>query len=232
MTTNTPNGSQFIKNEDFATALKLRIGIGIPSVELLNCGSCHASVNDDELHYLSCNHEKSGTILDRHNLVAGVIIKWVRQLGGSAISLDQSPNVMANDTRKRPDIKVVLGLSSFLIDVVVKNPAALSNIQLSQSPASLCAVAEKSKRNMYELDAKEAGSTFIPFALEVFGACGKSAAGFISRLATFGHDETGSGWSAPDIYNNLTYDIAAAVQTGNSRIIHKGYYNSVNGLNL
>jgi hypothetical protein len=233
-----------LPNDYYRTAVRLRLGLPPVDVSSHDCHSCRRSsrsapssegsrgiMERDPWHHLNCMEGHGGDEISiRHHLIVNAIARYSRLAGAVAIV---EPQHLFNNSRRRPDLRVILNYITYLIDVTVTNPMAPSHMHHVKQPLSQAKRAEKDKERSYR-DALESlgpdlGSQravrFVPFVLEAFGGMGTQAETFLSHLSAFTRDHL-SAWSHQDIVGGLKRAIATAVQQGNGMIILAGYNNS------
>ena len=106
--------------------------------------------------------------------------------GGAAV---QEPRHLSTETRKRPDLQIVLPNRHILTDVVVTHPLAPSYFRATGKEHLIKAKhAAAAKCRKYAEVADSQQADFIPFSIESTGGIGKEAADLIDQLCTASRD--------------------------------------------
>lgn len=82
----------------------------------------------------------------------------------------------------RADAHFFFSSMTSYVDVSVVHPAAPSYVKQAHRALSAALTREKQKDSLYQQRATSQGASFFPFVVETFGAFGKKAQSFISKL--------------------------------------------------
>ena len=190
----------YFSADEFRCVARAKLGLG-PSNDppgLIRVCACHKSFDacEDSLHALSCGLNK-GVRNVRHDAIRNRLYQLIKKLNPGIqqthLSMEYVVGQIDNgdgDSRSvRTDIKYVKGADTFLIDIVIADPAA-SDYQKAPTfshltrdgAASKC---ERNKRQHYSRVNSPApllARSVIPFAIEATGRLGPSALLFLHSL--------------------------------------------------
>ena len=202
-----------LDDNSFQMAVRLRLGAPPPDLPTY-CPLCRSNtdLDIDPWHALSCTSQRR-KIIKRHNSVAREIYKWIHHLGGQA---KLEPLDLEDGSNRRPDLEIIMGGKTFLVDVSIRNPTCPSNSALgAKGKLKVAATAEKEKSKKYEAMALEQGAEFVPFILETHGGFGDRASAFIDLLvkesAALSH-----AWAPHEVVYGLHHSIAVALHRGSA----------------
>ena len=129
---------------------------------------------------------------------------------------------ISDTQRQRPDLRIDLEQGTFWVDVAVAHPCARS--RKYARPLAAASDAENKKVRDYGALALQYGATFLPFALESYGAFGARAREVMKVLrkqatenAVFVAADFRGGFAS-----YATQKIAVALQKGNAAIARRG----------
>ena len=118
----------------------------------------------------------------RHNQVCQILAIWCRRLGASVVL---EPTSLDNRNQNRPDLHVILGHQTYLVDVSIVHPTAPSNVVQAARPLNTAKKREQAKIRQYSSMSRQQNAIFVPFVLETFGGFGKRAVRFLKDIAQF-----------------------------------------------
>jgi hypothetical protein len=210
-----------LSNEEFRAAVKLRLGL--PS-SVGNSGNvscvCDSSVRIvDTQHFHVCDLTRKGAVFDRHELIVRTIADVCRQANVIARTSHHYLKRRAAASSVVPDLFVYSADSAAkMLDVTVRYPATdsmVSQHRAHEVPLVACKVAENSKNSKYDTLAVDNGMSFVAFAVEVFGAIGRSALKFLKDVA--------EQVSSPHLFYVYSLRrISIAIQRGNALVLQHG----------
>lgn len=128
---------------------------------------------------------------------------------------------ISNSQRQRPDLRIEFDIGTFWVDVTVAHPCARS--RKYPRPLAAASDAENKKFRDYGALALQHNATFLPFALESYGAFGTRAREVMKVLrkaagnAVFLTADFRGGFGS-----YATQKIALALQKGNAAIARRG----------
>jgi len=146
---------------------------------------------------LVCKELRGVPLMQRHNIVVRTLVNAAMLAGvETRVEVTQPCLNEAFDEERelRPDVEMNGGMGRLLVDVVVVNPVAPSNIErrsdasvaksVEKGEKKLTAIeqAERTKKSKYAMLAEMLNATFVPFACDVFGGMGKSAHSLVKWL--------------------------------------------------
>jgi len=160
---------------------------------------------------------------------------WTRRAG---LFTELEVSHLSSDSRLRPDLVVMNGSETLIIDATVVNPLNKSNMNRVQnnksngnSSSSSSSDADVMNTNMVATDAVEEAKKkkyakltsenhgrFVTAAMESTGGMGKEFRELIDFVCLVSQDENG-GWSVDEVRNGIRGAAAIAIQVGNARII-------------
>ena len=128
---------------------------------------------------------------------------------------------ISDTQRQRPDLRIDLDIGTFWVDVTVAHPCALSRGYVR--PLAAASDAENKKFRDYSALALQHGATFIPFALESYGAFGTRAREVMNLLRRAAGNTVLLAADVPGGFPTYaTQKIALALQRGNAAIARRG----------
>ena len=184
-----------LANEQCMLALRQRIGAPLIDNMPTKC-VCGADLRNpaERGHVHWCAKSKAPATSLRHNHVAVTISSLAKMAGVTVREELTRPtfDALLNRRRKlRPDLLLVGGSATHLVDVVVVHPTSPWRVERGALPRNatdrtLHAIerAEALKTKKYEQLALECDADFIPFACDVFGAMGSRAHQLIDWLVS------------------------------------------------
>lgn len=194
----------------FCNAVRLRVGL--PPDAILEPQICICGAEYTCWHALCCKKCKRTSVTVRHNVVTNLIAQTIRGIGGVACV---EPARLDVDTRKRPDIRIVVEGKVLLVDVTIRHPTAASHIDKAQVALGAAKAAEESKLRKYQSMAEHQGARFVAFACETYGAIGESAQRLIAAIGIAADDLLVGGSRASSVRRELVDSISVAIQRGN-----------------
>ena len=201
-------------DEVHAAACKLRRNQPLSPTSPATC-YCGADLSHDPWHVLS--HKGGPEATRRHDACVDVLEDWVHRVGGQAFV---EPRQDFWEDRRRPDIKIVLGAQSYLIDVRITHPTAACWIQHAcQGPLRATIPAANQKRRRFDALAAAEGSIFVPFILETHGGIANEARTFLNTLAKFAqlHSHV---WNSTQARLGIRSALHKELFRGNLRVAH------------
>jgi hypothetical protein len=224
LTTDPSSPAQSLTDTQYQICSKMRLGLEplpLPS-DCASCGTANACA-EDPTHPLNCIAQKGRTITIRHNDAVDSICVSAFHAGGLAIK--EPRDLGGRGDRTRPDIQLLLNGHQLLVDVTVRHPTCMTNIQHGSATQQLAAAhkGEAEKKRKYDAMAKTQHAKFIPFAVETYGGMGKSARKLIKRIASVAQDRQ-QGWSDKEVRKQLEESGDMELQRGNANIILAEYY--------
>ena len=173
----------------YTIAARLNLGLTpFPNKPAPDCASCREvdALRTDSSHHLCCIAHKSREITLRHNTIVQTLYHHTIHAGGAAV---KEPRHLSTETRKRPDLQIVLPNRHILTDVVVSHPLAPSYFRATGNEHLIKAKhAAAAKCRKYAEVADSQQADFIPFSIESTGGIGKEAADLIDQLCTASRD--------------------------------------------
>ena len=136
------------------------------------CEKKFSDLKTNPTHPLHCNQLKRRTINFRHDGIVQSLAAVYRLAGCSAVV---EPASCFPGSNAHPDLKIVAGFETYMIDVTVRSPIAPSYAPLhpEEKQGALAERGEQDKNRMYEKQCNDKGWHFVPAAFEVFGLFGK-----------------------------------------------------------
>lgn len=210
--------SLVLSQMSFQDASRIRLGLLPPlrppvpgAVPFCRCG---INLRDRPDHALGCRQYYHPHV-ERHNVAVKRVARWTQQAGASVVVSE--PHGLSPESQARPDILIHHGHQSFLVDVTVRHPGADTYLpRAAREPLVAASAGEQEKQAKYADLARQRQATLIPFAVETFGAFGRSAQAFIRHVSTWAA-ESESLYSPTEVSIYLTSAVSVAVQAGNSR---------------
>jgi hypothetical protein len=201
-----------LSNFQYSTAVRNRLGLKPLNIMPDSCADCGRAMDVHSDHYLACPNRMKNELNTRHNQVAHFIHRTVITAGGCAII---EPTHLDRESRKRPDLEIVLDGNRIFADVSIVHPTAPSHCeQAARRPLASAESMEKTKINKYSNMASNHDCTFIPIVLESYGGMPMKCFEFISTLSIFSEQNANlHGWR--NIAKDLAAGMAIAVQRGN-----------------
>jgi hypothetical protein len=173
------DSSTRISSFDYRLAMRLRLGLPPSDAMPARC-ACGDLLKNDQIHFLSCNLLRRTCINFQHNRIVQTIHAWILRAGGTSLV---EPTHLSLRDNSRPDLRVTLGDRNFLVDAVCCHPTAPTHVSAGQAPLGTALQAVTGKNARYTDMACEQGATFIPFAVETYGAFAPDACNFIRDIA-------------------------------------------------
>ena len=201
-------------DEVHAAACKLRRNQPLCPTAPTTC-YCGTDLSNDPWHVLS--HKGGPEALRRHDACVNVLEDWVHRAGGQAFV---EPRQDFWEDRRRPDLRVVLGAQSYLIDVRITHPTAACWVpHACQGPLRATIPASNQKRRRFDALAAAEGSVFIPFILETYGGFADEARTFINTIARFANSHS-HVWTASQARLGMRSALHKELFRGNLRVAH------------
>jgi hypothetical protein len=212
-----PSRSEFcIPNMHYRIAFRLRLGL--PPLAVPNVGCvCGASLATAPLHPLHCG-ACSALVTARHDGVKQRLAQTAHMLGADALL---EPRTVIYSDDRHPDIALLIGNTNLTTDVTIANPLAPSNVRRAQRALATAIAAETRKEARYAEEAKQQGTSFCAFGLEVLGGWGPQAQALAKRLIN--HAETFSIYSRQEAQALLLHSVSVALQQGNAQLLIGSY---------
>lgn len=207
----------FLHNASFSAACRLRLGLA-PCDDLRFC-VCGANLRQHPLHFLSCSTLRP-LATARHDRLLQILARTGRQCG-TTVQVEPSLGASSDDGA-RADGHFFFTSVTVFIDVSVVHPAAPSYVKQGHRFLSAASRREKQKEDLYLDRAKLAGGLFFPFVLDSFGALGKKAVSFLSRLRDEAVDNGLKEVSGISTNSFLYRSLSICLQAGNAAILLDG----------
>ena len=209
-----------LRDADARAAIKLRNGRPANRVSPTSCGSCHKSISPPGTHFLDCPRQIATAGRTRHDDIVRVLEDEISLAGGTAtIELSGLDPAGSN---KRPDLDVVLGAESFLVDVTVRDSTAQSYGTLERAFAA----ARSSKHARYDDMSRRLGCKVIPFMVDAYGALSTEAVDFVNLIADYASDAL-QAEPAQRIASRILDRVSCVLQRGNARMLMRGILHSL-----
>lgn len=151
----------------------------------------------DLWHPLTCTANTARDKTIRHNDQVNILARNARRAGAHAIP---APRV---DTKsnKQPDLSIDLDDKQIMVDVVVTNPLAPSNLAVNSSAIRR---AEQRKHARYDsIFRHQDGFLLSSFAIDAFGGHGPEARNIISLLGNYAPSHSLESLSASQLMTTL-----------------------------
>ena len=204
---------------DFDYRVGVRHRLGLPPPEMPDyCLVCkrHVDISLDPWHCLNCPAQFGRRITRRHDHIVDTITSWANKIGARA---SREPRQEEDKRGKRPDIKITIGATTYLLDVTVRNPACPSHAsEGAKGKLKVAEKAEKEKTDKYKALAEREKAKFVPFAVETFGGMGAAASEFILNLLKESKDLQ-HAWAPWEVVYGLQHSVAVAIQRGNASLV-------------
>ena len=179
----------FFTNQEFQLAIKLRIKAPLSLACPTTC-MCGHPLDDYGDHLFKCRI--GGEWYQRHLSTVHVVSDIIRSTGlivQQEVPLQNIGPLRSLDTRGDGRMDIVITSSDFqttLADVTITHPSpSHQSITLNMTrPLYFATAAEERKIRKYDRAARQINNTFIPMALETFGALGREANKFLKKLAS------------------------------------------------
>ena len=205
-----------LSDTHYTIAARLNLGLTpFPNKPAPDCASCREvdALRTDSSHHLCCIAHKSREITLRHNTIVQTLYHHTIHAGGAAV---KEPRHLSTETRKRPDLQIVLPNRHILTDVVVTHPLAPSYFRATGKEHLIKAKhAAAAKCRKYAEVADSQQADFIPFSIESTGGIGKEAADLIDQLCTASRDFLSLPSHHPFAHDVFS-SVAIAIQRGNA----------------
>lgn len=131
------------------------------------------------------------------------------------------PVIDSNDD-SRADAHFFFSSMTSFVDVSVVHPAAPSYVKQSHRPLFSATTREKQKDGLYLQRATAQGASFFPFVVESFGAIGKKAQTFISKLRDEALANGVTDIEGLPVKSFLTRSLSFSLQLGNALLLLEG----------
>lgn len=203
-----------IRDKAYRTMAQLRLGTFQPAAAGTGyrcLPGCDTDLRMYPLHGLHCKLTRRSECNDRHNAAVQVIADIVNMIGGVARTEPQS---FVFDDGRRPDLRVVLGGRTMLIDVTIQDPCAPSVVNSSQAREGVIKRADKMKHDKYAQQCHEFGVEFHPMAFEISGHYGGRVKHVFHEIAAYAA-RMDNGFSYAYVRQLLSLAVGAAIQQGN-----------------
>ena len=212
--------SLVMSDEEFRLCVRMRLGVPPKDQPADHCRACsrHVDFQLDPWHAINCAAQTGRAVTDRHNAVVDRVCSWATSLG---MREPRSESRGVDDDERRPDIKVRVGASTYLLDVTVRNPTAPSNCKLgAKGSLAVAKAAEQEKVAKYKELAEREKTAFVPFAIESFGGMGQAASRFVCDVIKESRKAMVS-WAPWEVIYGLQNTIAVTVARGNAAIVRR-----------
>ena len=210
---------QTLSDNHFRMAARLRLGLP-PQDDLPRQCSCKSVLQEDPLHFFSCEKLRQTAMTMRHDLIVRILSRFVQRAGGSCYV---EPKFYSG---KRPDVHIYFPSSRTMVDVSVIHPAAKSYARRAHVPLFAAHTRETAKTSKYRKVAETESAFFVPFVLESFGGFGTQALKFVSDVASLAKENLSLAQSEPDFRGSMVRSIAIALQAGNAHVALSGSLSS------
>lgn len=130
--------------------------------------------------------------------------------------------VVDSQDDSRADAHFFFSSMTSYVDVSVVHPAAPSYVKQAHRALSAALTREKQKDSLYQQRATSQGASFFPFVVETFGAFGKKAQSFISKLQDESLANGVLDIDSLPVKSYLTRAISFCLQSGNATLLLEG----------
>ena len=211
------------KSTEFIHAVRMRLGANLPSVPT-RCSCAKRPVLDGKgTHLLSC--AKGGTLIHRHNAIQQDVLVLATSAGVQASILSADVlllNNAASDMRRGDLLLPEMGKDErdLVVDFTITHPTCPSYVSATRNdPDSSIRRANNRKNLKYKNAAETQDKTFMPMALECYGALSKDFLFVINKLCEKRAKLTDTNSSV--VMNYWYRRISCTLHKGNSRAISK-----------
>ncbi len=217
-------GFLVIGDDAIKTLTQLRLGWlppwprGIPAK--CPCGLEGSDLSTNPIHPLHCDQIKRRGINRRHDGIVQTIAAVCRAAG---CQVEVEPAACFFDNNKHPDLKVVAGVDTIMVDVCVHSPQARSYLDKGKSPTGLqqggaAWQGERKKERKYQKKCEDRGWSFVPAAFEPLGLFGQAHKLLLTSLDRVCEDVVPFSL----IRRLYTQGCAAALARGNADVMAEG----------
>ncbi len=181
------------------------------------CGKPGSDLRENPVHPLHCEKNKRTAINRRHDGIVQTIAAVFR---AARCQVQVEPASCFFDDNEHPDIRIVAGFATLMVDVSVGCPQATSYLQgkgeLVQGAVAKARESEKSRK--YSRKCEDRGWVFVPAVFETLGLRGKAQKAILTTLMKVCEDV------APfSVFRSLyTQGCAAALARGNADVMEEG----------
>ena len=200
-------------------AARLRLGLP-PQDDLPRLCSCQSVLQQDPLHFFSCEKLRQSAMTVRHDIIVRILSRYVQRAGGSCYV---EPKFYSG---KRPDVHIYFPSSRTMVDVSVTHPGAKSYVRRAHVPLSAAHSRETAKISKYRKVAEAESALFVPFVLETFGGFGTQALKFVSDVTSLAKENLSLGQAESDFRGSMVRCLAIALQKGNAHVALSGALSS------
>jgi hypothetical protein len=206
-----PNsGPKSFENPVYACMIRQYLGLSHvarkSSIDLSRCKLCKQFMTRDGTHSLDC---KSNGVVGRHDAVKTLLGSICSRAG---IGNEVEPRGLDAESRVRPaDVFIPLwNHSEAWVDIAVVNPSCGSMREgAALTPDHATDFMAKQKRRKYKSLIEDAGATFIPFMMDIYGALGKDAGACLKRISDIGARR--NGLVSKDFYRESKLQLVCSV---------------------
>jgi reverse transcriptase-like protein len=150
-----------LKMSGDAMRLAIRHRLGLPPYDTMPthciCGVSNA-YQDDPYHSFSCSSLRSHGIIFRHNLLLHRIAVWTRRAG---LYTELEVSHLSSDSRLRPDLVVMNGSETLIIDATVVNPLNKTNMNRVQNNKSSSGKSSSNRSSSANISSSSSSSSSI-----------------------------------------------------------------------
>jgi hypothetical protein len=184
--------------------------------QLVQCGFCETWVDPAGTHFVDC---KSNGVVGRHDAVKHII---------SALCSSEGISNQEEVRNLDPDSEDVTiprwNHSAAWIDTAVVSPSCLSHMDHSaRTPTYSLDLTANNKRKKYAALVEEAGVSYIPFVMDVYGSLNVEGHKCLQRIASIGARLNGISWKS--YYRESRLKLVCSVLSSTAKQI-------LNGLNV
>ena len=218
-----------LNNFEMESSIRMRLHLQPKNITGLRTTVCHCTKEQscdllqDPTHFQSCPTIEGRHARRRHDLVVKTLKDIARELSVSCEVEERSFEVP--DDQKKPDLRFTLpnhNVVSLISDVAITHPA--THARAARNGAASSAVTALHAAKEYEVlkstkyraeNNRRAGSKFVPFVLESYGAWGKCASQVLYMLMKHADDR-----DREERTIDARIRISVALQRGNA-LIHR-----------
>jgi hypothetical protein len=211
-----PYDGSFLADSRFSEAIRQLLGLPSHDELPLSC-ICGVNLREKQSHVRDCKDLSKRAHIPRHNEVVQILAKFARKAGCHVVV---EPRLLeargGRSSQQRPDLKIQGHAGTLLVDVTITNPLSDTYVRrAAREQGSAAAAKELRKRGKYgKYEHKESATSFLSFALELYGTFGKEATRVMEWLANEALDR----YRIPDevFINDLSSAISVGLQRANA----------------
>ena len=170
----------------------------------------------DPWHALTCTANTARDKTVRHNDQVGILARHAKRAGAHAMP----PPRLDSKSNKIPDLEIDMDDKQLLLDVVITNPLAPSNIA-NNTGAVRRAEMRKHARYDHMLATNRDGFILSSFAIDSFGGLGAEARKVVSMLSDYATQHSLDGLSSRQHKSDLRREISVSLHKHNARMTQR-----------